>query len=150
NTCFAVSGFNITSTCRVRPDLDATLTGRLGYAAGPALLYAKGGAAWTHSAFDMIFNNNPKDRSASSSSFDATGWTIGGGVEYALTPAWSAKLEYDYLNFGSRDVATPYVAGNPFGLTAPVTSVAEQVHQVKFGLNYWFGANERAWPASAA
>jgi opacity protein-like surface antigen len=30
NTCFAVSGFIITSTCRARPDLYATLTGRLG------------------------------------------------------------------------------------------------------------------------
>jgi opacity protein-like surface antigen len=98
----------------------------------------------------MIFNNNPAAYFASSSSFDAMGWTAGGGIEYALTPAWSAKLEYDYLNFGSRNVATPYVAGNPSGLTAPVTSVAEQVHQVKFGVNYRLGADERAWPAGAA
>jgi opacity protein-like surface antigen len=146
NTCFAVSGFNITSTCRVRPDLYATLTGRLGYAAGPALLYAKGGAAWTHDAVDVIFNKNASDRSGASSSFGATGWTVGGGIEYALAPAWSAKLEYDYLNFGDRNIATPYVAGNPFGLTGPVTSAAEQVHQVKLGLNYRIGADDRGWP----
>jgi opacity protein-like surface antigen len=156
NTCFAVSGNTVSSNCRVRPDFYATLTGRLGYAAGRALLYAKGGAAWTHGTVDMFFNQNnfgPGFTTGvfnSSSSFDATGWTAGGGIEYALTPAWSAKLEYDYLHFGSRDVATPYVAGNPSGLTAPVTSVAEQVHQVKFGLNYRFGADERAWPAGAA
>jgi len=142
NTCFAVSGFTITSTCRARPDLYATLTGRLGYAAGPALLYAKGGAAWTNGAVDIIFNLNPTDRSGSSSSFDATGWTAGGGIEYALTPAWSAKLEYDYLNFGDRNVTTPY-------LTAPLTSAVEQVHQVKFGVNYRVGADERAWPGGA-
>src|SRR5215467_9782267 len=47
NTCFAVSGFAVSSNCRFRPDLYATLTGRLGYAADRALLYAKGGAAWT-------------------------------------------------------------------------------------------------------
>jgi opacity protein-like surface antigen len=156
NTCFAVSGNTVSSNCRVRPDFYATLTGRLGYAAGRALLYAKGGAAWTHGTVDMFFNENnfgPGFTTAvfnSSSSFDATGWTAGGGIEYALTPAWSAKLEYDYLHFGGRDVATPYVAGNPSGLTAPVTSVAEQVHQVKFGLNYRFAADERAWPAGAA
>jgi opacity protein-like surface antigen len=150
NTCFAVSGNSISSTCRVRPDFYATLTGRLGYAAGRILLYAKGGAAWTHGTVDMVFNNNPTAYFASSSSFDATGWTVGGGIEHALTPAWSAKLEYDYLNFGSHSVATPYVAGNPFGLTAPVTSATEQVHQVKLGLNYRFGADERAWPADAA
>jgi opacity protein-like surface antigen len=156
NTCFAVSGSTVSSNCRVRPDLYATLTGRLGYAAGPALFYAKGGAAWTHGAVDMLFNQNnfgPGFTTAvfnSSSSFDATGWTAGGGIEYALTPAWSTKLEYDYLAFGGRDVATPYVAGNPSGLTAPVASVAEQVHQVKFGLNYRLGADERAWPGGVA
>src|SRR5262245_16470215 len=46
NTCFAVSGQLVSSNCRVRPDFYATLTGRLGYAAGRSLLYAKGGAAW--------------------------------------------------------------------------------------------------------
>src|SRR5262249_53135227 len=118
NTCFAVSGGIVSSNCRVRPDLYATLTGRLGYAAGRALLYAKGGAAWTHGTADISFNQNnfgPGFTTAafnSSSSFDATGWTAGGGVEYALTPGWSSKLEYDYLDFGGRNVATPYVAGN--------------------------------------
>jgi opacity protein-like surface antigen len=156
NTCFAVSGGTVSSNCRVRPDLYATLTGRLGYAAGRALLYAKGGAAWTHGTVDMFFNQNnfgPGFTTAvfnSSSSVDATGWTVGGGIEYALTPAWSAKLEYDYLDFGGRNVATPYAVGNPSGLTAPVTSVAQQVHQVKFGVNYRLGADERAWPAGAA
>ena len=156
NTCFAVSGGIVSSNCRVRPDLYATLTGRLGYAAGRALLYAKGGAAWTHGSVDMFFNQNnfgPGFTTAvfnSSSNFDAAGWTAGGGIEYALTPAWSAKLEYDYLDFGGRNVATPYVVGNPSGLTAPVTSVTEHIQQVKFGLNYRFGADERAWPADAA
>jgi opacity protein-like surface antigen len=156
NTCFAVSGGIVSSNCRVRPDLYATLTGRLGYAAGRTLLYAKGGAAWTHGSVDMFFNQNnfgPGFTTAafhSNSSFDAMGWTAGGGIEYALTPTWSAKLEYDYLQFGARNVATPYVSGNPSGLTAPVTGAAEQVHQVKFGVNYRFGADERGWPGSAA
>jgi hypothetical protein len=38
---------------------------------------------------------------------------VGAGVEYALTPGWSLMLEYDYLGFGTSNVATPYVAGNP-------------------------------------
>src|SRR5215468_6566664 len=115
DTCFAVSGKIVSSNCRVRPDLYVTLTGRLGYAAGRSLLYAKGGVAWTHGTVDTIFNQNnfgPGFTTAvfnSSSSVDATGWTAGGGIEYALTSRWSAKLEYDYLHFGSRDVATPYV-----------------------------------------
>lgn len=156
NTCFAVSGGTVSSNCRVRPDLYATLTGRLGYAIGRALLYAKGGPAWARGAVDMFFNENNFGAGFttavfnSNSSIDAIGWTAGAGIEYALNPAWSAKLEYDYLDFGDRNVATPYVMGNPSGLTAPVTSVAELVHQVKFGLNYRFGTDERAWPAGAA
>jgi opacity protein-like surface antigen len=84
NTCFAVSGTTVSSNCRVRPDLYATLTGHLGYAAGRTLLYAKGGAAWTRGAVDMFFNENnfgPGATTAvfsSSSSFGATGWTAGG------------------------------------------------------------------------
>ena len=35
------------------------------------------------------------------------GLTAGAGVEKALTPAWSVRLEYDYTNFGSADIATP-------------------------------------------
>ncbi|MGD9658957.1 MAG: outer membrane protein [Methylocystis sp.] len=31
----------------------------------------------------------------------ATGWTVGGGVEYAFLQNWSAKLEYLYTNLGA-------------------------------------------------
>ena len=30
------------------------------------------------------------------------GWTVGAGMEYALWRSWTLKLEYDYLDFGSR------------------------------------------------
>jgi opacity protein-like surface antigen len=156
NTCFAVSGLIVSSNCRVRPDLYATLTGRFGYAIGRTMLYAKGGAAWTDGTVDMFFNQNnlgPGKTNAvftSSSDFREAGWTIGGGIEYALTPAWSAKFEYDYLNFSNHNVATPYVAGVLAGFTAPVAGASEQVHQVKFGLNYRFGAPQGAWPGDPA
>jgi opacity protein-like surface antigen len=155
NTCFAVSGRIVSSNCRARPDLYATLTGRLGVAAGHTLFYGKAGAAWTRGAVDINFNQNnfgPAFTTAvfnSSNSFDAAGWTAGGGIEYALTAAWSAKLEYDYLRFGGRNVTTPYVVGNPSGLTAPVTGASEDVHQVKFGMNYRFGVDERPWRSDA-
>jgi opacity protein-like surface antigen len=149
DTCFAVSGSTVSSNCRVRPDLYAALTGRLGYSFGRTLLYAKGGAAWTHGTVDMFINQNPNGVFTSSSSFTAAGWTIGGGLEYALSHAWSAKLEYDYLDFGSQNVATPYGAGNPFG-AAPVTSIAEHVHQAEVGLNYRFGTDGGDWPTSSA
>ena len=33
----------------------------------------------------------------------ATGYVLGGGLEYKLTPSWSVKAEYQYLNFGKND-----------------------------------------------
>src|SRR5262245_20405812 len=145
NTCFAVSGTTVSSNCRVRPDLYATVTGRLGYAVNRSLLYAKAGAAWTRGSVDMFVNGNNVGIFTSTNSFVTPGWTVGGGLEYALTPAWSVKLEYDYFNFGGQEVATPYVAGNPFGI-APTTTISQHVHQAKLGLNYRFGPGAANWP----
>jgi len=149
NTCFAVSGDSISSTCRVRADLYTTLTGRIGYAVDRSLFYVKGGAAWTRGTVDMFVNNNPNGVFTSSNSFVTPGWTVGAGVEYALASAWSVKLEYDYLGFRGQDVATPYVPGNPFGSNAPTTTISQHVHQIKLGLNYRL-ADGVNWPGSAA
>src|SRR5215831_2109498 len=99
NTCFAFSGDSVSSNCRVRPDLYTTVTGRLGYAVDRSLFYVKGGAAWTRGTVDMFVNQNPNGVFTSSSSFVTPGWTVGAGLEHALTSAWSVKLEYDYLSF---------------------------------------------------
>ena len=32
---------------------------------------------------------------------NAWGWTVGAGIERALTPAWSVGLEYDYYRFAT-------------------------------------------------
>jgi outer membrane immunogenic protein len=29
------------------------------------------------------------------------GWTVGGGVEYAIDPNWTVRAEYRYTDFGS-------------------------------------------------
>jgi hypothetical protein len=34
----------------------------------------------------------------------ALGWSVGLGVEYAFSPAWSGKVEYDYLNFNNKSI----------------------------------------------
>jgi len=72
------------------------------------------------------------------------GATLGAGVEYAFMPGWSAKIEYDYYDFGSQSVNVPITASG--GITAPVVagpaaiiirtpvSVTEQVHTVRAGV----------------
>ncbi|MBO0662738.1 outer membrane beta-barrel protein [Jiella sp. MQZ9-1] len=161
NTCFAFSGSYVSSNCRARPDFVGTLTGRVGYAAGPAghtLLYVKGGAAVMHNRIDATTNNlygafAPSSTSESNTSW---GWTAGVGIEQAITPAWSVKAEYDYLGFGHTDIDSPTslfvsptgsVVGFVPGRTA---SVDQSMNLFKIGLNYRFGADAGAQFADAA
>src|ERR1044071_8871859 len=59
------------------------------------------------------------------------GWTVGGGLEYMFAPNWSAKVEYQYYNFGDSAFVTP-AALAAFG------SFHNDEHTVKAGLNYRF------------
>jgi opacity protein-like surface antigen len=152
NTCFGISGGTFfASNCSVSPDLFATFTGRVGYAIDRSLFYIKGGAAWEHNNVGMILNSNPGEHVlTSASSYGAWGWTAGGGVEYAMSPAWSLSVEYDHLGFASQNVATPYVPGNPLPLqpVAPLVGLSHNVEEAKLGLNYKLGADPTLWPAA--
>jgi opacity protein-like surface antigen len=160
-TCLASSGYFISANCRVGPNAGGSFTGRLGYATGQSgrtLLYVKGGLAWLDEGIDITTNAvGPY----APTSLDGARWgsTIGAGVERALTPAWSFRLEYDYANFGSVGMATPssyfqVLPGNPFGyLQTPggTTSVSQSLQTVKVGLNYKFGQDINArWQPSAS
>jgi opacity protein-like surface antigen len=101
-----------------------TLDGRLGLVQGPLLYYVKGGGAWLDASY-LVTNGVTSGPPASSI---RTGWTVGAGAEYLFPSGWSAKLEYDFLDFGS--------GGFPTGL--PVVSVADQIHEVKIGVNLHF------------
>jgi outer membrane immunogenic protein len=72
------------------------LTGRLGYAEGRWLAYAKGGLA---SAEISISYDDGLTGLSSSSSGRETGWTAGVGIEYALTQKLILGVEYNYLHF---------------------------------------------------
>jgi outer membrane immunogenic protein len=76
------------------------------------------------------------------------GWTVGAGIELGLTPNWSAKVEYDYLDFASKTYAVP--GGVPFsGGIRENFSVKENFNAVKVGLNYRFGPSDPALGAAA-
>jgi outer membrane immunogenic protein len=114
-----------------------TLTGRLGYAVTPPwLLYFQGGAVWSRVEADLTLTT-PLGFTAASASDTKTGWTIGGGVEWMFAPHWSAFLEGNYMDFGSRDrnvvtpVATACAAGCAFSTKATAATVL-------VGVNYRF------------
>jgi outer membrane immunogenic protein len=108
-----------------------SVTGRFGYTWGPALLYAKGGYAWRDSNnFNVVTAGVPVGFTTDGNHRD--GYTVGAGLEYMFAPNWSAKLEYQYYNFGSTTFT-----GGPVDVIG--TRFHDDEHTVKAGLNYRFG-----------
>jgi opacity protein-like surface antigen len=108
----------------------SSLEGRLGFSQGPWLVYAKGGAAWIDVDYRMTGSFNGMTAMASANN-TAIGWTLGTGLEYMWAPGWSAKAEYDFLDFGTQNVA--------FGALGTSLAVTTQVHEFKMGVNWhWF------------
>ena len=106
-----------------------TLRPRVGYALGNWLLYATGGGA-----LGQVDTNATADVG----SFVATdnrsqtrgGWTLGGGVEVELMAGWSAKIEYLYVDLGSRtttDLLNPPIS-NASSFTANVITAGVNYH----------------------
>jgi outer membrane immunogenic protein len=108
-----------------------SVTGRFGYAWGPALLYAKGGYAWRDNA-NLTVVNAGLPAAFTTGGNHRDGYTVGAGLEYMFTPNWSAKAEYQYYNFGNTTFNTgpADVVGARF---------RNDEHTVKAGLNYRFG-----------
>ncbi|MBB5047859.1 outer membrane immunogenic protein [Rhodopseudomonas rhenobacensis] len=107
-----------------------SVTGRLGYSWGPTLLYAKGGYAYRDSSLNV--SNTAVGLPFTTSGNHRDGYTVGAGLEYMFAPNWSAKVEYQYYDFGN----TTFTGGPPDVVGA---SVRNDDHTVKAGLNYRFG-----------
>ena len=105
---------------------------RVGVTVNHTLFYAKGGAAFLlerHRVTNLALEVAATDR------YLRWGWMVGGGFEWGFWGNWSTKIEYNYMDFGSRDVE---VCAVPAG--ACENDVIEQrMHLVKFGLNYRWG-----------
>jgi outer membrane immunogenic protein len=115
-------------TDSVGVDWLATVTGRIGYAFGNALVYAKGGVAWMDWSSNVTVTGLVGGPFTATGGATETGWTVGAGLEYGFTPNWSAKIEYNYLDFGSERTA----AGG-FAVDTDLST-----HIVKAGINYRF------------
>jgi outer membrane immunogenic protein len=111
-----------------------TLTTRLGYAFAPGwLIYGQGGIAWAHTQTDVtIAGLQVGDRSR-----NRANWTAGGGVEWMFAPHWSAFLEGNWMDVGSRNDTTIFSPGAcNFGCNFSAKASAATV---LVGVNYRFG-----------
>ncbi|MDA9501700.1 outer membrane protein [Bradyrhizobium sp. CCBAU 11357] len=94
-----------------------TLRGRAGYAFNNVLFYGTAGLA---------FGELRAQTFGWTESHTTAGWTIGAGAEVGLTPNWSAKLEYLYIDLSTSQFA---ITGVSNGYSASV---------VRAGVNYRF------------
>jgi outer membrane immunogenic protein len=126
------------SGCRTKMTGFSTLAGRLGISIDHALVYIKAGGAWAH--FDhSVVSTGPFTASVGD---NRSGFDLGMGVEYAFWHNWSAKIEYNYMDFGTRNLT--YTSVTAAGVPAFNTFVddKERIHVIKAGVNYrfnWWG-----------
>ena len=138
--------------CSAKSEWFAAVTARIGVANGAALYYLKGGPAWTRDHFTDLATcagTQPLTRNGVTAACGDTffsnqtrfGWLIGGGIEYLFAPNWSLKLEYNYMDFGSRSI--PFTDGGTGFFTE---EIHQKINVVKVGLNYYFGGAAAAAP----
>lgn len=113
-----------------------TLRGRLGVLPAERwLLYVTGGLAFGEAKYNMTFSEPGAPRLFNpyslSDSVTRVGWTVGAGVETAFANNWSAKLEYLYVDLGTRSIDTLDVDGAPFHVEYKIRN-----NIVRAGLNY--------------
>jgi outer membrane immunogenic protein len=123
------STFNYTD----KLDWFGTVRGRIGYAMGATgnwLPYVTGGWAYGHGEISGTTTSLGVATSFSGSQ-DYSGWTVGGGVEWAFLNNWSAKVEYLYIDFGDGPTV-------PVSATRDIVSGKMTDNILRAGLNYKF------------
>jgi opacity protein-like surface antigen len=131
-TATGFCGIAAVGGCAVASNWIATIRGRAGFAADRALFYITGGGAFT--------NVKPSTAALPYGGGTEAGWTAGGGIEYAVTDNWTAKVEYLYANFQS---ATCNASACAAPLAVPAMAIAPATvsfHEniVRAGVNYKF------------
>jgi outer membrane immunogenic protein len=125
--------------------LMSTLRARVGFLASDRfLIFATAGGALSNWSLSHTFQQPGVVGGANGSenrNVTRIGWTVGGGVEYAVNNQWSVRAEYLYANFGTANgTLVTAVAGGP----AFVTNFAERDHLsesiARIALNYRFGS----------
>jgi outer membrane immunogenic protein len=94
-----------------------TLRGRAGFAINNILLYGTFGLAYGELKGEFFGVEEDKT---------LVGWTGGAGMEVGFAPNWSAKVEYLYMDLGSRAYT---ITGGNNGL---------QASYLRLGVNYHF------------
>jgi outer membrane immunogenic protein len=113
-----------------------TARGRVGAAFDRLLVFATGGVAFGRvETTDTFGSFGGTSVVSTNDTTSRTGWTVGGGVEYAFANNWTTKVEYLYVDLGSSDTNIP-----PCGACVRSYVVHHNYTDniVRVGLNYKF------------
>ena len=108
--------------CETRNSWLGTARGRIGYAFDRFMPFITGGAAFGDIKATPVGLGTETTTKA--------GWTLGGGGEFAIAGAWTAKVDYLYVDLGKGSCGVA-ICGAP-------TDVSSRNNVVRAGLNYRF------------
>jgi outer membrane immunogenic protein len=109
----------------------ATVVAKAGYAANRWLIYVKGGWA---DANIRTEGTNPLNGSTAAPRAWESGWTIGGGVDYLISPNWILGADFNYYNFSFDRSAVASSGGTAFW-----SNTNADVYAVTGRISYKFG-----------
>ena len=129
----------------------ALASARAGFVVGSnVLLYGKGGVAIAQETHSLGMSLDLPGQGTVVSNIAAkpvhTGVIAGVGGEYALASNWSVKLEYDYIRMFQQQLVATGTAnfnvvgggGGTIGMAQGFSKLNQDLHLVKFGVNYHF------------
>ncbi len=125
-------GAIVTYTAGTQIPIQGSVRGRIGWTWNRVLIYATGGVAFgdVQNSLSYTYFVDPYI----SATNGRVGWTVGGGVEYALDPNWSVRLEYRYTDYGTYDFV---LYAPPFDGDAAIVE-HERDNRVEAGFSYKF------------
>jgi outer membrane immunogenic protein len=123
-----ISGSSSNATCplgcKTSDTWLSTVRGRLGYAADRFMPFVTGGLA--------VGDIRAQTPGFASTSSTQAGWTLGGGLEAALTQNWTVKAEYLYVDLGK------FNCGLNCGGGLVTDNVSFHANILRAGVNYKF------------
>ena len=143
---FPTSGFNYTASTEYETDWMFSTRGRLGWSLGSILVYGTAGLAITDLRVSGRYEDQPLPGGTEyatgnwSTKKNVFGWTLGGGLEWAIDRKWSLKTEYIFSDFSSATAGGAINSfGGPVGYSNGLTDKVDlTTHVARAGLNYKF------------
>ncbi|EJF91689.1 outer membrane protein [Bartonella tamiae] len=120
---------------KVKLSRSVSLRARIGYASSRFLTFATAGISSGTADYNIHIDGAQTSKEVYASNRKSmTGYTVGGGVEYALTDHILLRSEYRYTDYGRKGIK---IDGDQF-ITPAEFKIAHKAHDVRLGIAYKF------------